>query len=78
MPPDWWPAIAEYLQAQLSKETAVTIDQNGNVLPEDGSIPPFLDRTQGRSKEEIDAERDRLIAQNSGAYRRKRVAAPIC
>jgi hypothetical protein len=44
--------------------TPVTIDQNGNVLPEDLSIPPALDRIQGRSKEEIDTERDRLIAEN--------------
>ena len=44
MPPDWWPAIAEYLQAQLSKETAVTIGPDGNVLPDDLRIPDFLRR----------------------------------
>ena len=55
MQPDWWPAIAEYLKAQLSKETAVTIDvdQNGNVLREDGSIPPFLDGIQGAARRKL-------------------------
>jgi hypothetical protein len=43
-PPDWRPAITDYLQAELSKETAVTINQNGNVLPHDLSIPDFLRR----------------------------------
>ena len=92
MPPDCRPAMAEWLQAQLSKETAVTIDQDGNVLsptreeadrangvmlPDDGSIPPFLDRTKGRSKEEINAERDQLIAESKAhsqalpAFRRR-------
>lgn len=33
-------------------------------LADDLSIPPFLDRIEGRSKEEIEAERDRLIEQD--------------
>ena len=72
-PPDWRLAIAEWSQAHSPKEAPVTIDQNGNVLPEDLSIPPVLDRIQGRSKEEIDAERDRLIAKNKPrSHRRER------
>jgi hypothetical protein len=78
MPREW------LVQVRFPKEVAVTIDQNGNVptreeadrasggLPEDGSIPPFLDRIQGRSKEEIDAESERLTAESKArSYRRE-------
>jgi hypothetical protein len=71
IPADWRSAIVEQWFGR--KEAPVTIDQNGNVLPEDLSIPPVLDRIQGRSKEEINAERDRLIAKNKPrSHRRER------
>jgi hypothetical protein len=42
MPGEWLPSMQQCLQARLAKEVAVTIDQNGSVLPGDLSVPAFL------------------------------------
>jgi hypothetical protein len=52
MPPDWLSDVQQWLRARLLKEPAVTIDQNGNVLSDDLSIPSFLRRARTLAEQE--------------------------
>lgn len=47
----WLPVIQEWLRARLSKDAAPTIDRDGNVLPDDLSIPTFLRRNLSANSE---------------------------